>query len=79
MTGSAAKGPESTKLQVAPDLDQRLARYREIQMPFHSAGLTTSEKELVEKLVDASRYLEEIYLAAERSRGFDALRVSGCK
>ena len=61
MTGSAAKGPESTKLQVAPDLDQRLARYREIQMPFHSAGLTTSEKELVEKLVDASRYLEEIF------------------
>ena len=61
MTGSAAKGPESAKLEVAPDLDQRLARFREIQMPFHSAGLTASEKELVEKLVDASRYLEEIY------------------
>ncbi len=61
MTGSAANGQESAKLEVASDLDQRLARFREIQMPFHSAGLTASEKELVEKLVDASRYLEEIY------------------
>src|SRR6202451_963295 len=61
MTGSAAKGAESAGMQVVLDLDQRLAKFRRVEMPFHSAGLTASEVKLVEKLVDASRYLEEIY------------------
>ncbi len=61
MTGSAATGPDSANLQVAPDLAARLAKFRQVRMPFHSAGLTPRERELVEKLVDASRYLEEIY------------------
>jgi hypothetical protein len=61
MTGSAAKGAESAGMQVVPDLDQRLAKFRRVEMPFHSADLTAREVKLVEKLVDASRYLEEIY------------------
>lgn len=61
MVGSAAKGAESAGLQVAPDLDRRLAKFRQIHMPFRSAGLPVREREMVEKLVDASRYLEEIY------------------
>ena len=61
MTGSAAKGAESAGMQVVPDLDQRLAKFRRVEMPFRSAGLTAREVKLVEKLVDASRYLEEIY------------------
>lgn len=61
MTGSAAKGAESAGMQVVPDLDQRLAKFRRVEMPFHSSGLTAREVKLVEKLVDASRYLEEIY------------------
>jgi hypothetical protein len=61
MTGSAGVGPASARLQVAPDLDHRLAQFREVRMPFHAEGLTARERELVEKLVDASRYLEEIY------------------
>ena len=61
MTGSAAKGAESAGMHVVPDLDQRLAKFRRVEMPFHSAGLTAREVKLVEKLVDASRYLEEIY------------------
>lgn len=61
MTGSAAKGAASAGMQVAPDLDQRLARFRRVRMPFQSAGLSAREKKLVEKLVDASRYLEEIF------------------
>ena len=48
-------------LQVAPDLDQRLAKFREVRMPFHAEGLSAREQKLVEKLVDASRYLEEIF------------------
>jgi hypothetical protein len=61
MTGSAAKGAESAGMQVVPDLAQRLAKFRRVEMPFHSAGLTAREVKMVEKLVDASRYLEEIY------------------
>jgi hypothetical protein len=61
MAGSAAKGAESAGMQVVPDLDQRLAKFRQVEMPFHSAGLTAREVKMVGKLVDASRYLEEIY------------------
>jgi hypothetical protein len=61
MTGSAARGAASGGAQVAPDLAERLAKFRRVEMPFHSAGFTEREKKLVEKLVDASRYLEDIY------------------
>jgi Peptidase family M49 len=61
MTGSAAKGATSAGMQVAPDLEQRLARFRRVRMPFQAAGLSARERKLVEKLVDASRYLEEIF------------------
>ena len=61
MTGSAASGAASSSMQVAPDLAQRLAKFRRVDMPFHSAGLTVREKKMVDKLVDASRYLENIY------------------
>ncbi len=48
-------------MQVAPDLAQRLAKFRRVQIPFHSAGLTAREVQMVGKLVDASRYLDQIY------------------
>jgi len=51
MTGSAARGAASGGMQVAPDLAQRLAKYRRVEMPFNSAGLAEREKKLVEKLV----------------------------
>jgi hypothetical protein len=61
MTGSAAKGADSAGMQVVPDLAQRLAKFRRVQIPFHPAGLTAREIKMVGKLVDASRYLEQIY------------------
>jgi hypothetical protein len=61
MTGSAAKGAASAGMQVAPDLTRRLAKWREVHMPFNSTGLSAREVKLVNKLVDASRYLEEIF------------------
>lgn len=48
-------------MQVVPDLAQRLAKFRRVKIPFHSAGLTAREIKMVGKLVDASRYLEQIY------------------
>jgi hypothetical protein len=61
-TGSSpAKGTEYADLHVVPDLDQRLARFREVEMPFHSVGLSPRQRKMVGKLVDASRNLEEIF------------------
>jgi hypothetical protein len=60
-TGSTADQKQPANLEVVPDLDQRLGKFRQVRMPFHSDGLSARERELVEKLVDASRYLEEIY------------------
>ena len=53
--------PRSAHLQVAPDLKQRLARFRQVDMPFQSAGLSANEKKMVLKLVDACRLLDDIY------------------
>ncbi len=61
MTGSAAKGAASSKLQVTADLDQRLAKFHVVQMPFHSVGLSPRERKLVGKLVEACQSLERIY------------------
>ncbi len=61
MTGSAAKGPASAGMQVASDLDKRLAKWRRVRMPFNSKKLTPKEVRMVEKLVDACRYLDQIY------------------
>src|ERR1700730_6167583 len=55
-----ARSP-ATSLQIAPDLDKRLARVKPIQMPFHQQGLTSREIALVRKLVDAANYIERIY------------------
>ena len=60
MTGSAAKGAESAGLNVVPDLDKRVARFREVRMPFHSTGLSLRERKMVQKLVEACQYLEDI-------------------
>ncbi|HWZ81946.1 MAG TPA: hypothetical protein VNW47_04950 [Terriglobales bacterium] len=61
MTGTAARGPVSSSLKVAPDLDKRLAKFRRVKMPFNRAGLTGREQKLVGKLVEACGYLESIY------------------
>src|SRR5882724_7230001 len=61
MTGSAAKGPTSAGLKVAPDLDKRLAKFRRVRMPFNRTGLTARDQKLVRKLVEACGYLEGIF------------------
>jgi hypothetical protein len=61
MSGSAAKGSASSTMQVAPDLAERLAKWREVRMPFDAKGLSAREVSLVNKLVDACRYLEDIF------------------
>src|SRR3954451_681531 len=44
-----------------PDLDQRIAQFKPVRMPFDSAGLTDGERQMIDQLVAASRELESIY------------------
>lgn len=61
MTGTAARGGAPANLKVAPDLEQRLAKFRRVRMPFQTAGLSARDQELVRKLVEACNYLESVY------------------
>jgi hypothetical protein len=47
--------------QVAPDLDQRLARFKRVEMPFTYEPFTAREHRLIDELIAASRDLEDIY------------------
>jgi hypothetical protein len=58
---SAGDKPVTVRMGLATDLPQQLAKWRVVRMPFHSAGLSVRERRMVEKLVDASRYLDDIF------------------
>jgi len=58
---SASSQKRPADLQVAPDLKARLAKFRQVEMPFHSSGLSANENKMVLKLVDASRDLDDIF------------------
>src|SRR5215470_9879298 len=51
----------AASLGVAPDLDARLAKYKQLDMPFDRSGLSDREQKLVQKLVDAANRIEQIY------------------
>ncbi|HZQ21372.1 MAG TPA: Zn-dependent hydrolase [Terriglobales bacterium] len=61
MTGSAAHGAASAGMYVVPDIAERVAKFRRVEMPFRSAGLSAREIRMVGKLVEACRNLESIY------------------
>ena len=47
--------------KVAPDLDQRLARLKRVEMPFDLEKFSAREKVVLNELIAASRDLENIY------------------
>ncbi len=51
----------SAKVRAVPDLEQRLAKFRRVDMPFRSDAVSPREKQMVLKLVEACRYLDGIY------------------
>ena len=53
--------PAAPNLKIAPDIAQRVAKFKSVDMPFDAAGLSAREKSLVEKLVEASHYFEYIF------------------
>jgi hypothetical protein len=44
-----------------PDLPQRIAQFKRVDMPFNAATLTPNERKMVDELVAASRALESMY------------------
>jgi len=72
--GRAADGPISSKMAVVSDLNARLAKYKPVRMPFNPKGLTTRERRMVEKLVEASQYFEQIYWRQSDPEGLDLYR-----
>jgi hypothetical protein len=52
-----------TVLTAAPasDVAQRLSRWKRVQMPYDPSGLDARQRQLVDKLAAASRYMELIY------------------
>src|SRR4051812_29300902 len=73
------------------DIAARLARWKPVDMPYNSAGLDQRQRQVVQKLADASRFMESIYwqqsdpegLALYRSTKDSALRrllmLNGCR
>jgi hypothetical protein len=43
------------------DVAARLAKWKNVDMPFHSAGLSDRERQMVDKLVEACRLLDDVY------------------
>src|SRR5438067_13000762 len=43
-------------------LEKKLTQWKQVKMPFDTRGLTSRQVKLVNKLVDAAHYLEDIFL-----------------
>ncbi len=63
---TAARGAQSAATTLAatealPDLEQRLAKWKHVNMAFDESALSLRERQLVHKLIAACRQLESIY------------------
>ncbi len=56
---------------VAPDLAARLAKWKPVRMPFDSSHLTTRDRQMVEKLVEASQDLDDIFWRQSDPEGLE--------
>jgi hypothetical protein len=61
MNGTAAKAGQAANLWVVPDIRERAAKFKRVEMPMPAAGLTANDRKMVEKLVDACHALENIF------------------
>ncbi|HEY6465013.1 MAG TPA: hypothetical protein VIY69_03425 [Candidatus Acidoferrales bacterium] len=69
----------SANWHVVPDLASRVAKFKQVKIPFDASGLSANERKMVEKLVDASGLLDcafwrqsdpeglRLYVALEKS------------
>ncbi len=57
----------------AGQVDRMLSQWKPVKMPFDSAGLSSRERQMVDKLVDASRCMESIYWRQSDPEGLKLL------
>jgi len=55
---------------------ERLAKWKPVDMPFHAAGLSPAERQMVEKLVEACRLLDEVYWRQSDIAGYRLLQTT---
>jgi hypothetical protein len=61
------------------DIGAQLAKFRRVNMPFSATGLSPREKQMVNKLVEASRDLESIYWRQSDPEGLALYQgLAGC-
>ena len=58
------------------DIDKRLAQWKRVEMPFDSAKLSAREQKMVQKLVEASQYLEDIFWRQSDPAGLELLQAT---
>ncbi|HEV3317401.1 MAG TPA: Zn-dependent hydrolase [Candidatus Angelobacter sp.] len=64
---------------VSANLNSELRKFKKVRMPFNSAGLTSRERRMVLKLVEASQYLESIYWRQSDPEGLELYkRLASC-
>src|SRR5215212_10267746 len=82
LCASGSMTAQSTCLKHDPpneNITAQLAKFRPVEMPAATAGLSAKEKRLVQKLVDASRYLESIYWRQSDRKALDLYKgLAGC-
>jgi hypothetical protein len=61
-------------LSPAADLDRALARWKTVSMPFNAAAYTPQERKMLRRLVDASRYLGDIFWRQSDPEGLQLLK-----
>jgi hypothetical protein len=61
-------------LCLAAAQQERLARWKTVNMPFHAEGLTTNERREVDKLVEACRLVDEVYWRQSDAAGLALYR-----
>ncbi|MGH9470714.1 MAG: Zn-dependent hydrolase [Terriglobia bacterium] len=62
---------------VAPDLNAQLAKWRPVKMPFDAGALAPAQRQMVEKLVDASQDLDDIFWRQSDPDGLELLKRLG--
>ena len=61
MRQSAAAPASAEKRVVAPDLAERLAKFKNVKMPFDDSAYSERERQMIQKLVDALQLVDDIY------------------
>jgi hypothetical protein len=63
-------------LDAALSVNAILAKFRTVEMPFHSEGLTPREKQMVDQLVEANRLLDDVYWRQSDTTGLELYRAT---